>query len=69
VNGWLVSPDDEQAFVMCINEWANLNSVEKSALSERVINRVENTYTCDAVCPKIFNIYNAAIHSKKKTFL
>jgi len=60
VNGWLIPAFDEALFVEKIIQGQQLSHEQRSEMSLSAYQHIKNHFSCDAVVPKIFNVYQKA---------
>jgi glycosyltransferase involved in cell wall biosynthesis len=60
-NGWLVNPGDTQKFSSTIEQWLNLSTKDKKAMSISAYQLIKSTYSSDIVGPQILSSYQRAL--------
>jgi glycosyltransferase involved in cell wall biosynthesis len=61
VNGWLIAPYDETAFLASIKRGQMLTSEQRTEMSTFAYAHIRNHFSSEAVVPQIFNVYRKAI--------
>lgn len=61
LNGWLIPPFNETAFIDSIKKGQLLSSEQRSEMALFGYSHIENNFSSTAVIPKIFNVYQKAL--------
>ncbi len=60
-NGWLVEPCNEAAFIKSIKHGQTLSQEQRSKMSSFGYWHIRNNFSCDAIVPQIFDVYQKAL--------
>ena len=61
MNGWLIAPFSEAAFIDSIKQGQQLSNEQRTAMSSFAYNHIKNNFSSNAVVPQIFNVYRKAL--------
>lgn len=61
LNGWLIAPYNETAFMKSIKQGQMLSNNQRAKMSEFAYSHIKNNFSSNAVVPKIFNVYCQAL--------
>lgn len=60
-SGWLIAPFNEDAFIESIKKSQQLSKQQRSKMSLFSYLHIRNNFSCNAVIPQIFNVYQKAL--------
>ncbi len=60
-SGWLISPFNEMAFIESIKHAQTLTTQQRSKMSLFSYLHIRDNFSCKAIIPKIFNVYQKAM--------
>jgi len=60
-SGWLIAPFNEDAFIESIMRAQTLSTEQRSKMSLFSYLHIRNNFSCNAIIPKIFNVYQRAL--------
>jgi len=60
-SGWLISPFNEDAFIETIQQAQTLSTQQRSQMSLFSYLHIRNNFSCQAIIPRIFNVYQKAL--------
>lgn len=63
VNGWLVEPDDTEAFFYFLRQWQQLSNGAKNAMRRAAMATVKQSFSSNAVIPRYIQCYQHLIKS------
>jgi len=61
LNGWLIAPFNEAAFIDSIKQGQMLSKKQRTKMSSYAYAHIKNNFSCNAVIPQIFNVYRKAL--------
>lgn len=61
LSGWLIAPFSEPAFIESIKQAHTLSNQQRSKMSLFSYLHIRNNFSCNAVIPKIINVYRKAL--------
>ena len=61
LNGWLIEPFNEMNFIDAIIKGQMLSRKQRTTMASFSYSHIKNNFSCDAVVPKIFNVYTKAL--------
>lgn len=61
LNGWLITPYNEIAFIESIKQGQMLSRAQRRKMSSFAYSHIKNNFSSNAVIPKIFNVYRKAL--------
>ena len=61
LSGWLITPFSETAFIESIKQAQTLSKQQRRKMSSFSYFHIRNNFSCNAVIPKIFNVYRKAL--------
>ena len=61
VNGWLIEPYNETAFLKSIRKGQRLTNEKRTEMSSFSYSYIKNNFSSNAVVPQIFNVYSKAL--------
>ena len=61
VNGWLIDPYNETAFLKSIKKGQRLTNEKRTEMSSFSYLYIKNHFSSNAVVPQIFNVYSKAL--------
>ncbi len=60
-NGWLIEPYNEADFIKSIKQGHSLSQEQRSKMSSFAYWHIRNNFSCDAIVPQIFDVYQKAL--------
>ncbi len=57
-DGWLIPPNSTQHLVDVLQQWFEMDSIEKADIKRSAQEKIENRYSANIVIPQIFDSYN-----------
>jgi glycosyltransferase involved in cell wall biosynthesis len=60
-SGWLIAPYNEAAFIDSIKHGQMISNERRSKMSLFSYLHIRDNFSCDAIIPQIFNVYNKAL--------
>jgi len=60
-SGWLIAPFNEEAFIDSIKQAKTLTIEQRSKMSLFSYLHIRNNFSCNAIIPKIFDVYQKAL--------
>ncbi len=61
INGWLIAPYNETAFIESIKQGQMLSKEQRTKMASFGYLHIKNNFSSNAVIPKIFNVYREAL--------
>jgi len=65
-NGWLIPLGDETTFRRTIEIWCMKNSMAKAQMAITAHNHISKYYCDEVICPKLLDVYKAAVSEQGK---